>query len=132
MIDLVRLSIERPMVRAKIRGQVVELLPICAADERNIRQAFPPPARVVTGDGRGGMKPDQSDPRQQEAERWRTIQCMAAAVLVTYGTAKADDPASLITGVESLLKVLTPGEVSEVWDLMNEATSIDRAGAEKN
>lgn len=132
MIDLARLSIQRPVVRVELRGQEVELHAICAADERLIREAFPSPARVLKGDGRGGMIPDQSDPRQQEAERWRTIQCMAGAILVASASVNANDKAALTSGVETLLKSLTPAEVSAVWDRMNEAVSIDRVGAEKN
>ena len=132
MIDLESLGLTNPSITISFRGSPLLLHPISAAEERVIREVFPSPNRVQVPDGRGGMRTDPNEPRQQEAERWRNLQCMAATLLVASGTNKTADREALTKATENLLAVASAQEIAAAWDTLMAAAAVTRDQAEKN
>jgi len=128
MFDIAFFGCKVPETTVTLRGQEVKLRPVTAAESRAIREAFPPPERVKTPDGR--IVSD--DPRQIEAETWRGVQCMAAELIVACGAIRADQTTELQRHVKVWIETLTTSELNEAWGHLRQAVRLDPEDARKN
>ncbi len=128
MFDLSMFGVKPPEAFVTLRGQQATLRPVTAVESRAIREAFPPPERVKTPDGRIASE----DPRQIEAETWRGVQCMAAELLVASGTVEAHQTVKLLEQVKVMTETLTTSEITEAWGHLRRAGKLDPEDARKN